>query len=158
MKELEANRYIFQFYHEVDIKRVITGSPWTFERFQLLFERLKPGDNPRTMVLNKLELWVQLHGMSAGFMSQRVVKDIGNHIGVFVESDPNNFVGVWRDYLRVRVSINIEKPLKRRMKLKRNEEQWCWANFKYEGVPTFCFICGLIGHSEKFYEKYSIRH
>lgn len=38
IKELESKRYIFQFYHEVDIKRVIEGSPWTFGRFQLIFE------------------------------------------------------------------------------------------------------------------------
>lgn len=77
MKEVEPNRYIFQFYHEVDIKRVIDGSPWTFGRFQLLFERIKAGYNPRILVINKLELWVQLHGMDLGFMSQRVVKDVG---------------------------------------------------------------------------------
>ncbi|KAF4356094.1 hypothetical protein F8388_005186 [Cannabis sativa] len=28
-----------------------------------------------------------------------------------------------------------------------------WAEFKYKYVPTFCFICGVIGHSEKFYSK-----
>lgn len=86
-------------------------------------------------------------------MSQRIVKDNGNYIGNFVESDPNNSVGVWREYLRVRVSISIEKPLKQRIKLKRSDEQWCWANFKYEGVPTFCFICGMTGHSEIFCER-----
>lgn len=44
-------------------------------------------------------------------------------------------------------------PIKRRTKLKKNEDQWCWVNFEYEVVPTFCFICGVIGHSDKFYEK-----
>ncbi|KAK1400239.1 hypothetical protein POM88_010102 [Heracleum sosnowskyi] len=113
------------------------GSPWTFGRFQLLFERLKTGDNPRTLTINKLELWVQLHETDSGFISQRVVKDIGNYIGTFVELDSNNFVGVWRDYLRVRVSISIDNPLKRRMKLKRSEEQWCWVNFKQGGsIPA----------------------
>lgn len=53
VKEIEPNRYIHQFYHEVDIKRVIEGSPWTFGRFQLLFERLQPGDNPRAAVINR---------------------------------------------------------------------------------------------------------
>lgn len=91
--------------------------------------------------------------MRTGYMSQRVVKDVGNYIGEFIESDANNFVGVWREYLRVRVSISLSVPLKRRMKLRRSEEQWCWVNFKYEGIPTFCFICGMIGHAEKYCEK-----
>lgn len=153
IKEIERNRFIFQFYHEVDIKRVIEGSPWTFGRFQLVFERLKPGDDPRSLVINRIDLWVQLHGMQPDFMSQRVVQDIGNYIGGYVESDSNNFMGVWRDYLRVRVSVPLDKPLKRRMKLKKSESNWCWVNFRYEGVPTFCFICGLMGHNEKFCDK-----
>lgn len=153
VKELQPNRYIFQFYHEVDIKRVLDGSPWTFGRFHLVLERLKKGDNPRTVSLNNILLWVQIHDMDPGFMSLRVVQDIGNYIGKFVESDSNNFIGVWREYLRVRVLLSIEKPLKRRMKLRRSGGQWCWANFRYEGVPTFCFICGFIGHNEKFCEK-----
>lgn len=68
---------------------------------------------------------MQLHGMNTGFMSQRVVTDIGNYIETFIESDTNNFVGVWRDFLRVRVSLKLDIPLKRRMKLKRSESNWC---------------------------------
>lgn len=153
VKALESNRFIFQFYHEVDIKRVIDGSPWTFGRFQLVFKRLSEGDDPRLVMINKLDLWVQLHGMGPGFMSQRVVQDICNYIGEYVDSDENNFIGVWRDYLRVRVAIPLDKPLKRRMKIKKSEENWCWVNFRYEGIPTFCFICGFMGHNEKFCEK-----
>lgn len=140
VKEIEPNRYLFQFYHEIDIKCVIEGSSWTFVRFQLLFVRLQMADNPRTVVINRLDLWVKLHGRDPGFMSHRIVKDVGNYIGMYVESDANNFIGVWRDYLRVRISIPIDKPLKWRMKLRRSETQWCSANFKYEGVPTLFYL------------------
>lgn len=153
VKQLGVNRFLFQFYHEVDVTRVCNRSPWIFGRFHLVFERLQEGDNPIIKPINNLELWVQLHGMSSGFTSQRVVVDVGNYIGKFVESDVNNFVGVWREFLRIRVVIPLDKPLKRRMKLKKSEANWCWVNFKYEGVPTFCFICGMIGHSDKFCEK-----
>lgn len=153
VKQLESNRFLFQLYHEVDIKRVMEGSPWTFGRFHLVLECLKVGDNPRTVTIKNLDIWVQLHDMSAGFMSQRVVTDMGNYIGRFIEGDTNNFIGVWREYLRVRVSLPLNIPVKRRMKLKKSEENWCWVNFKYEEIPTFCFICGMIGHGEKFCDK-----
>lgn len=55
-----------------------------FGRFHLIFERMKEGDNPKTLEINKLDLWVQLHGMNAGFMSQRVVTDVENYIGKFI--------------------------------------------------------------------------
>lgn len=39
------------------------------------------------------------------------------------------------------------------MKVKMAGNEWYWINFKYENVPTFYFICGVIGHSERFYNK-----
>lgn len=90
------------------------GSPWTLGRFHLIFEHLKLRDNPREVVLNMMDIWVQLHDMNPGFMAQHVVTDVGNYVDIFVESDQNNFIGAWRDYLRVRVTIMIDKPLKRR--------------------------------------------
>lgn len=153
VKNLDTNRFIFLFYHEIDIKRVVEGSSWTFGRFQLIFERLKEGGNPRTLPINKLDIWVQLNGMHTGFMSQRVVKDVRNYIRKFIESDANNFVGVWREFLRVRVTINLEISIRKRMKLKKSEANWCWVNFKYKGIPAFCYICGMIGHNERFCER-----
>lgn len=114
VKELEYNRYLFQFYHEVDIRRVIEGSSWTFDRIQLIFERLKKGENPRLVVLNRLDIWVQLHEMAVGFMSERVVRDIGNFVGKFEESDLQNFTRFWKEYLRIPVSIDVHVPLKKK--------------------------------------------
>uniref|UniRef100_A0A803NWD5 Reverse transcriptase domain-containing protein n=1 Tax=Cannabis sativa TaxID=3483 RepID=A0A803NWD5_CANSA len=54
VKELYLNLYLFQFYHEVDIERVVEGSPWTFDRARLIFERVKPGTNPRLVPLTRV--------------------------------------------------------------------------------------------------------
>ena len=58
MKELDTNLYLFQFFHEVDIKRVVEGSPWTFNNNQLLIRRLKEGENPRTVPIVTTDIWV----------------------------------------------------------------------------------------------------
>lgn len=39
------------------------------------------------------------------------------------------------------------------MKIRKSNGEWFWVNFKYEHVPTFCFICGLLGHAEKLCSK-----
>lgn len=94
VKQLEMNRFLFRFYHEIDITRVIEGSPWMFDRFHLVLQRLKEGDNPKTVEINKMDMLVQLHDMSAGFMSQRVATDIGKYLGTYVDGDLKNFAGV----------------------------------------------------------------
>lgn len=58
IKELDANLFSFQFYQEIDIRRVIEGSPWTFNRKVLLISKLQEGVNPRCMSINKIDLWV----------------------------------------------------------------------------------------------------
>ncbi|KAF4375563.1 hypothetical protein G4B88_022210 [Cannabis sativa] len=81
---------------------VINGSPWTYDRKQLIIERLKPGGNPKNVMLNTLDMWVQIHDLQSGFRTEKAVLEAGRFIGEYLEADPNNFTGVWREYFRVR--------------------------------------------------------
>lgn len=98
VKEIGSNLYLFQFHHELDISVVVDGSPWTFNRAQLVFERLNTRDSPKHIKLNHLDMWVQIHDLQTGFRSERVVQDIGNYVGTFVKNDLSNFVGVCREF------------------------------------------------------------
>ena len=37
------------------------------------------------------------------------------------------------------------------MQLKRTRGEWFWVDFKYECLNVFCFICGLLSHTERNY-------
>nr|GMD54424.1 putative receptor-like protein kinase At3g47110 [Ipomoea batatas] len=70
-----------------------------------------------------------------------------------VQTDERNFDGSMCIFYRVRVAIDVAKPLKKQMKLKKDNGSWAFIDFRYERLPTFCFRCGLIGHGDRFCPK-----
>jgi hypothetical protein len=94
--------------------------------------------------------------MPLGCMNQVVGNQIGSTMGkvedVAVAEDD---VG-WGRYLRVRVAINLFKPLERGRTLFISGNS-CWVSFKYEKLPVFCLRCGYIIHGPKGCAEGSIR-
>ena len=74
-------------------------------------------------------------------------------MGSFVAEDVNNFNGTWRNFLRVRVQMDVGQPLKRRMRIEKRDCDWIWVEFRYERLPNFCFICGCLGHIDRKCKK-----
>lgn len=153
IKEANPNLFLFQFFHEVDINRVMEDGPWAFEQSLLVLRRLKPSESPFEVPLTQTEFWVQAHKLPAGFFTEKIAKAIGNSLGTFVRADKKNFDGTWKTFLRVRVLMDVTKPLRRKMKMKREGGDWFWIEFKYERLPNFCFLCGVLGNTERFCHK-----
>ncbi|XWS62033.1 hypothetical protein CRYUN_Cryun07bG0176100 [Craigia yunnanensis] len=51
IKELSLTLFLFQFFHELDIDRVVNKGPWIFNQHLLITSRLKVGDNPSQIPL-----------------------------------------------------------------------------------------------------------
>ncbi|KAM7514762.1 hypothetical protein LguiA_004345 [Lonicera macranthoides] len=75
----------------MDLQRVLNDGPWTFEQHVFVFARYDGTMNIQEIPLTTVDFWVQVHDVKPGFWSKRYAKDIGNHIGTFLESDKNNF-------------------------------------------------------------------
>lgn len=68
-------------------------------------------------------------------------KIIGEIIELYVGKDG---IG-WRPYLRIRVWINLSRPLICGKLIDYDGNQ-SWISFKYERLPNFCFHCGITKH------------
>lgn len=150
IKELSTNLFLFQFFHELDVSRIVEDSPWAFEQSLLVLRRLKENESPFEASLNHAEFWIQLHNLPMGLMTEKTAEAIGNFIGCFIHADKSNFDGSWKSFLRIRVRLDVTKPLKRKMKIKRQGGDCVWVDFKYERLPNFCFLCGLLGHTDRY--------
>ncbi|XP_031112051.1 uncharacterized protein LOC116016023 [Ipomoea triloba] len=153
MRQLQPQRFLVRFYNEAECTRILTEGPWTFEQCLLIMQRLQPGVEPEDMVLQHAEFWIQIHSLPVGFRSEVIVAAIGSFLGNLVQTDERNFDGSMCIFYRVRVAIDVAKPLKKQMKLKKDNGSWAFIDFRYERLPTFCFRCGLIGHGDRFCPK-----
>jgi 14-3-3 protein epsilon len=148
IKEATPGLFLFQFAHALDMEAVLQGGPWAFNNQMLIIERVQLGVQIENIPLNHIDFWVQVHNLPTGLMAERVGKTLANYIGSFVEYDKNNKGSFWREYMRIRVRVDIRQPLKKDTRVKNQGGNWCTVNFKYEKLGVFCFVCGLIGHGE----------
>lgn len=115
--EVSTNLCLFQFFHEVDMKRIMEDGLWSYEQCLLVMEKLQKNVSPYDVSLNSAEFWVQVHNCPLSFFKHKVAEIIGSTLGELVIVDKKNFEGSWKSFLRVRVLIDITKPLRRRMKM-----------------------------------------
>lgn len=75
-----------------------------------MLNSISPGEDPLKVPLNEVFFWIQIHDLPAGFMSEVVGKQLGNFFGTFVEYDPSNTTSIWREYMRIRIKVDVRKP------------------------------------------------
>ncbi|KAL8457233.1 hypothetical protein ACS0TY_035178 [Phlomoides rotata] len=136
-------RLLFQFYHPSDLQRVLDGSPWSFGSHPMILRQLQFGEIPLQVSLNKLCYWVHVHDLPVGAFSEGVGRVLGNYIGRFITYDETNRGAVWRDFMQIRVEIDVGEPLKIGKKIRIGCRDATWVKFKYEGYIYFAlFVAG----------------
>ncbi|CAN1780107.1 Uncharacterized protein At4g02000 [Linum perenne] len=152
IEELGNKLVLFRFNHIVDLRRVMELGPWSFDSSLLVLKEVQPGETPYTVDLTRVDFWVQVCDLPATMYTEKVGTALGNFVGRFVEYDESNLVPFDREYMRLRVSLDISKPLKREKKVRVEGGKCITCTFRYERLPNFCYICGKIGHIDRYCE------
>ncbi|XVF53488.1 hypothetical protein PTKIN_Ptkin05aG0103200 [Pterospermum kingtungense] len=78
-----------------------------------------------------------------------IAERIGRRLGKLLAMDESLEGGGWAAFLRLRVMVDLTKPLRRTIKLAGGEDKReRWGRLAYERLPTFCYRCGLLGHAD----------
>ncbi|KAI7988460.1 Uncharacterized protein LOK49_LG13G02233 [Camellia lanceoleosa] len=108
-----------------------------------------PTVQPSDIRLTMVHLWVHVCNLPLILMNKEVGQIVGNAIGQFLDMDFEDGGIAWGRTMRIRVAIDVRKPLRRGMKLSLSSADPIWVDFKYERLSIFCYFCGLLGHTDR---------
>lgn len=94
----------------------------------------------------KASFWVRMFNLSLACMNQIVGFQSGSSMGTVEEVDTDEEGVGWGEYLRVKIKMDLSKPLFRGRMLKLQGGESVWIAFQYECLPKFCFHCEAIRH------------
>lgn len=90
-------------------------------------------------------MWVQMFNLPLGMMNRTYCELLGMTIDEVLDVDVDKDSLGWGPFLRVRVWVDISKPLLRGNLLTIGKFQ-SWISFKHERLPLLYFKGGIIKH------------
>ncbi|KAL0456053.1 UNVERIFIED_CONTAM: hypothetical protein Slati_0944500 [Sesamum latifolium] len=133
-------------------KRALEGCPWSFERNIIILKPIGELENSRQVVLDECDFHVHIHDLPLSMMNMGVATLIGNKIGVFWDIESDDTGCSWGATLRFWVSLKVNLPLRRALKLRSLNGKELLVRFIYERLPNFYYLCGCFGHIDKYCE------
>ncbi|XP_019184804.1 PREDICTED: uncharacterized protein LOC109179763 [Ipomoea nil] len=152
-----------------DVAAITNGSAnWAFEEDATAFMPTVEGEADCSVVEEE-EMWkvvghflmrkmIKLDFMRQVFVSvwqpvrgvQAILEQAENFLGTFIKHDDRFEAAPWLTFHRIRVSIPVDQPLHRGMKLMKRDKTTAWVTFRYERLHKFCYFYGCMGHLHTF--------
>lgn len=83
-------------------------------------------------------------------MSESMARQFGKFLGGYLEYDTKFSLVEARRFMRVKVKLDVQSPLKHKKKIHIGLTRSFYATFQYEKLSLLCFLCGKLGHGESF--------
>ncbi|MBA0873834.1 hypothetical protein Goshw_007921 [Gossypium schwendimanii] len=117
------NLYLITFELEEDLELIMEGRPWLSQ-----------------IRLHLSPFWLKIGHCLPEFDKKDLLHAIGVTFGGVLRSE---ICGEW---CRLKINLNVQKPLRRGIFVSIDNSNKWWISFKYEKLLMFCFSCGRVGH------------
>ena len=147
IRMIGPNRFVFQFFHWRDKEKVLAGRPWCFDNQLVVLNEITGNEQPSEVQLTHSPFWIRIKNLPFNCCTIPVCTAIAGKIGRVMDLEENPLH--LDTYRRVRIDMDITKPLCRYQSIKGRDGRVVRVAIAYERLPFFCFLCGIIGHSER---------
>ncbi|KAL5852590.1 hypothetical protein ACOSQ3_007708 [Xanthoceras sorbifolium] len=147
VEAIGMNIFAFRFKCDWDMKRILEGGLWCFDKNLLILCEAKEIGKISESDFQFSPMWIQLHNLPLACMSRDVGLFLGEMIGEVLEVDPGSSGDCLGKFIRVRALVDVGKPFRRVLRVIIGEpEVECVVILKFERMPNFCYFCGRAGH------------
>ena len=135
IENMGDNIFIFKFGDEVEKMRIIAGGPWHFNQALIVLKEPERIREITAQFFTHTTFWVQIKNAPIICIDEEICKGIVELIGRVEEVDTNRTGDVIGQAIRLRISIDITKPLKKILfieteeKKKKSQLQWSMRSF-----------------------------
>ncbi|KAM0892958.1 hypothetical protein ACQ4PT_025431 [Festuca glaucescens] len=143
-REAGENLFIFQMHCLGDWKKVVHQGPWTFRGWGVLIEDYDGLSDSEDFVFGGLHVWSQIHGIHELYRKQEVVDDLARRVGKVKEVQMSPKLFYEGNYVRIRVKLDITRPLMRFVSLTLPEGRRRLA-VKYEKSRSSANVVAFLG-------------
>ena len=144
---------LFSFENNSDVERILSSEPWSFDKHIMVISHFDKENPINASELNMVAFWVQVYDIPLRFRNKDVAEQICEIVGTIIHpSTDSDYEG--GSFIRVRVMVDISKPLCRGRRISLEDGKTHWVSFKYERLPNLCYWCGCLTHNDRDCEKW----
>ncbi|KAM0887405.1 hypothetical protein ACQ4PT_029062 [Festuca glaucescens] len=148
-RDVEENRILVQANCLGDWKRITEQGPWIFQDHGLLIEKFDGSCRVAAVELNRIHAWVRIHDVPELYRKKQLIMGLAESIGEVVQVDMNASGLESGDFVRARVWLDVRRCLTCFVSFKPEGGVQVIMRVKYEKIPRFCGVCGLLGHMQE---------
>lgn len=117
IRDIGEGVLLFEFEDVIDLERVLEYEPWSYDKSLVAFQKVADIESISFLEFNQMKLWVQLHNVPKKSLNHEIGEAIGKTIGSVLQVADVEDDGSGGEFLRVRIAVDITKPLPRCRKL-----------------------------------------
>ncbi|KAM0872953.1 hypothetical protein ACQ4PT_038405 [Festuca glaucescens] len=135
-RRVDNNLFTIQFNCLADWNKAINQGPWLFRNQALIIEEYDGFTNPKSIKLDRVAVWAQVHQLPDNFLKEKVIKGMCRGVGEVKEVQIKLLEGFVGSFVRIKVRLDVNKKLSRFASISKDKKKE-YYQVKYEKCLIF---------------------